>query len=81
MKPTEAKAAKGWALFTSNGYIFTESVRRTRGAVVEYANNDAAHGWNWERYRRNGFFIAKVEIVPGRAALSNSETSAIEGKG
>lgn len=58
------RAAKGWALFTPSGWIFHDSVRLTRRRVVEYANNDAAPTWDWERYRKRGFYIAKVEIRP-----------------
>jgi len=63
-RPSTARSAKGWALYTRTGWIFTESVRCRRREVVQYADMDAAPGWNWVRYRKNGFFIAKVDIVP-----------------
>lgn len=73
-KPTHPpRHARGWALYTPTGWIFTESVRRSRRDVIDYANNDAALTWNWQKYRKKGFFIAKVEIVPaGRAALEDA---------
>lgn len=58
------RAAKGWAMFAPKGWIFHDSVRYTRRQVVEYANNDAAPTWTWEKYRKRGFYIAKVEIRP-----------------
>lgn len=60
----QPRAARAWALFTPTGWIFTDSCRRRRSEVVSYADTDAAPGWDWERYRKRGFFIAKVEIIP-----------------
>lgn len=59
-----ARPARGYAMYTRSGWIFIDSVRRTRREVVAYADNDAAPGWNWDRYRQAGFFIAKVSIIP-----------------
>lgn len=57
-----ARTTWGWALFTPNGHIFHDSIRMRRFQVVEWAINDAAPTWTWDKYRRNGFYIAKVEI-------------------
>lgn len=57
-----AKTFQAWAMFTRGGHLFFDSVRGRRFQVVEYADADAAPGWDWKRYRRNGFYIAKVEI-------------------
>jgi len=56
------KPVKAWAMFAPKGWMFYESVRRTRRLVVEYADNDAAPTWTWEKYRKRGFYIAKIEI-------------------
>ena len=56
------KPSQAWALFAPKGWIFHDSLRRTRGAVIDYANNDASPGWTWARYRKLGFYIAKVEV-------------------
>lgn len=56
------KPITAWAMFAPKGWIFHESVRRTRGEVVEFANTDAAPTWTWEKYRKRGFYIAKVEV-------------------
>lgn len=65
-KPIEARKAAGWAMYSAYGWIFTDSVWSRRSEVVAYANNDAAPGWNWAQYRKRGFYIAKVDIVPRR---------------
>jgi hypothetical protein len=58
------RTERAWAMFTPSGWIFHSSVRRTRRGVVEYASNDAAPTWTWAKYRKRGFYIAKVEIRP-----------------
>lgn len=51
-----------WAMFTPNGWLFHGSVRRTRREVAAYADGDAVPTWTWAKYRKRGFYIAKVEI-------------------
>lgn len=58
------RPSRGWALFTPQGWVFNSSVRILRSQVVDFANNDAVPGWDWKRYRKSGFFIAKVDIIP-----------------
>lgn len=61
---SERKAVQAWAMFAPRGWLFHDSIRRTRRGVIEWADNDAAPTWTWAKYRKNGFYISKVEVRP-----------------
>lgn len=61
---SRVKATKGWVLAHPNYGMNLASCRWMRRDVVAYANADSAPGWDWPRYRKNGWSIVRVLISP-----------------